>query len=148
MSSGSKLTAESSAVQAHLGMMQDIIRRMADNSRSCKLWCVTLVAAMLVLMGGTEHGHFVWVALIPAFFLGVLDVYYLFLEKRFRISYEGFVTMLHRGNLNESDMFVIDPGGTVAITVWRSVMSLTILPFYIPMIVAVLLAALFLGRSS
>ena len=39
------------AVQTHLTMMQGVIGRMAENSRSCKVWCVTLVAAVLVFGG-------------------------------------------------------------------------------------------------
>ena len=35
------LDAESDAVQTHLTILQGIIQRMADNSRSCKLWCIT-----------------------------------------------------------------------------------------------------------
>ena len=42
------LGPESSAVQKHLEITQGVITRMAENSRSCKLWCVTLVSAVLV----------------------------------------------------------------------------------------------------
>ena len=37
----------SSAVQTHLTIVQGVIQRMAENSRSCKLWCITLVSAVL-----------------------------------------------------------------------------------------------------
>ena len=47
------LNENSSAVQAHLTIMQGVINRMAENSRSCKVWCVTLVAATLVLVART-----------------------------------------------------------------------------------------------
>ena len=49
MANTGNLDVESSAVQAHLTIMQGVIQRMAENSRSCKVWCVTLVAATLVL---------------------------------------------------------------------------------------------------
>ena len=42
-----------SSVQAHLTIMQGVIQRMAENSRSCKVWCVTLVSATLVLIART-----------------------------------------------------------------------------------------------
>ena len=51
--SSSELNHESSAVQKHLEIMQGVINRMAENSRSCKVWCVTLVAATLVLVART-----------------------------------------------------------------------------------------------
>ena len=46
MAEQSQLNHESSAVQKHLEIMQGVITRMAENSRSCKVWCVTLVAAV------------------------------------------------------------------------------------------------------
>ncbi len=36
------LAPESPAVIAHLAMTQDIIRRMAGNCRSIKVWCIAL----------------------------------------------------------------------------------------------------------
>ena len=50
MVQGRPINEESSAVQSHLNIMQGVINRMAENSRSCKVWCVTLVAATLVLV--------------------------------------------------------------------------------------------------
>jgi len=41
---------ESPTVQAHLGIAQAVIQRMAANSASCKAWCITLVAAILVIV--------------------------------------------------------------------------------------------------
>lgn len=38
--STSALTAASKEVVAHLSMMQGVITRMAESSRSCKVWCV------------------------------------------------------------------------------------------------------------
>ena len=64
-------------------MLQDVITRMANNSRACKTWAVTLVAAILVVVarfGPTNYemwfGDYsvsriafgadaVWIALIP-----------------------------------------------------------------------------------
>ena len=45
---------DSTAVQAHLSIMQDVIRRMAGNSASCKNWCIVLVAALLALVVRTK----------------------------------------------------------------------------------------------
>ena len=126
-----KMTAESTAVQAHLAMMQDVITRMADNSRSCKLWCVTLVSAMLVLMSRSDEWWYALVALVPTLFLGVLDIYYLSLEQRFRNSYNNFVTRLHQGTLDRSGVFVIAPSGSRLTYGWRSAKSWAIWPFYL-----------------
>ena len=69
------LNAESSAVQSHLTIMQGVIQRMAENSRSCKVWCVTLVAATLVLVARTGEPQHTLIALVPTLlflFLGLL----------------------------------------------------------------------------
>ena len=49
---------ETFAVQKHLEIMQGVIQRMAENSRSCKVWCITLVSAVLILVARTgEPNH-------------------------------------------------------------------------------------------
>lgn len=125
-----KMCAESSAVQAHLGMMQAVIQRMADNSRSCKLWCVTLVAAMLVLMADTGNADYAWLALIPTAALGFLDIYYLSMEQRFRNSHNNFVGKLHNDELDPAEVYVIKPCGSVLRHLWRSTRSTSVWPFY------------------
>ena len=53
MAGSTSIGVDSSAVEQHLEIMQGVIQRMAENSRSCKVWCVTLVAASLVLVART-----------------------------------------------------------------------------------------------
>ena len=65
MSENASFDAESVAVQKHLEIMQGVIQRMAENSRSCKVWCVTLVAATLVLVARTGEPRHALIALIP-----------------------------------------------------------------------------------
>ena len=144
-SSEPKLTAESSAVRAHLAMMQDVIRRMADNSRSCKLWCVTLVSAMLVLMSRSDEWWYALVALVPTVFLGGLDIYYLSLEQRFRNSYNDFVVRLHKGALDQSRLFMIAPSGSPFTHGLRSARSSSVWPFYLGMVLVVLVVAVMVG---
>ena len=59
------LNEDPSSVQAHLTIMQSVIQRMAENSRSCKVWCVTLVAATLVLVARTGEPPHALIALVP-----------------------------------------------------------------------------------
>ena len=139
-----QLTADNSAVQAHLGMMQDVIRRMADNSRSCKLWCVTLVSATLVLTASISDGIYPLLALVPILALGFLDVYYLSLEQRFRYAYNEFVTKLHDGSLNQTEVFVIKASGGPAMHVWKSVRSTSVWVFYVAMVVVIVAVAWFM----
>ena len=71
------------AVQTHLTIMQGVINRMAENSRSCKVWCVTLAAATLVLVARTGEPQHALIALVPTLSFLLLDSYYLALERAF-----------------------------------------------------------------
>ena len=133
------LNAESSAVQVHLTIMQDVIRRMAENSRSCKVWCITLVSAILVLVARTENPDHALIALIPAVLFLVLDTYYLALERAFRDSYNAFVEMLNSGELASSDVYKVAPAGSIPKVFARSLRSFSIWPFYLMLAVLVAL---------
>ena len=74
MANRNQLDVESSAVQKHLEIMQGVITRMAENSRSCKLWCVTLVAATLVLVARTGEPQHALIALAPTPVVHVLGL--------------------------------------------------------------------------
>ena len=81
MSDNQTLNHDSPAVLGHLQIVQGVIQRMAENSRSCKVWCVTLVAAILVLVARTGEPSHALIALVPTVFLLLLDSYYLALER-------------------------------------------------------------------
>ena len=137
----SNLNHDSSAVQKHLEIIQDVIRRMAENSRSCKVWCVTLVSAILVLVARTGKAEHALIALAPTALFYLLDAYYLMLERGFRNSYNNFVGRLHLGQLIASDLYtVIGCGSKVRIFLWAMFQSFSVLPFYFVVVVTVLLA--------
>ena len=135
------LNHESSAVQAHLEIVQGIIQRMAENSRSCKVWCVTIVSAVLVLVARTGKADHALIALAPTVLFLVLDAYYLSLEGAFRKSYDAFIGKVHDGQASTSDLYVIAPSGSIAgglfVAMFR---SFSLLPFYLVVLVTVLLA--------
>ena len=91
-----KYDLNSSSVQTHLQMYQAVIARMASNSSSVKTWCVTLVAALLVLFSDAKLESNVYIVFVPVVLFFILDVYYLALEKRFRAAYNNFVERLHQ----------------------------------------------------
>ena len=104
-------------IRVHLQMMQSVIARMADNSRACKTWAVTLVAAILVVVArfgsSSEESGFgteaALIALVPTFLFWVLDSYYLALERGFRESYGYFTKRLHANELEKNEVFEIVP---------------------------------------
>ena len=132
---------ESSAVQKHLEIIQGVILRMAENSRYCKVWCVTLVAAILVLVARTGKADHALIALAPTALLYVLDAYYLMLEKRFRNSYNNFVGKVHIGQVTTLHLYTVVPDGSIArVMLWAMFRSFSVLPFYIAVTATVLLA--------
>ena len=114
---------------------------MAENSRSCKVWTVTLVAAILVLVARTGQPQHALIALAPTVLFYVLDAYYLSLEQGFRRSYGSFVVQLHEGRLAASDLFSVAPTGSIAQgTFWAMIKSFSVPPFYGVVVGTVLLA--------
>ena len=120
----------SAAVRAHLSILQDVIRRMASNSASCKNWCIVLVAAMLVLVARTASPDYALLAVIPTLLFCFLDAYYLALERAFRSSYNAFVGKLHRDAVEIADLYVVHPTGKVNRHLLVSLRSTSIWPFY------------------
>ena len=139
MASQPEYDANSEAVRTHLTILQDVIRRMAGNSASCKNWCILLVAAILVLVARTGAPAYALLALIPAVLFLFLDAYYLALEQAFRRSYETFVDRLHNGTVTLADLYVVKPGRPVGRQMLVSLRSTSIWPFYLALVVAILL---------
>ena len=132
MAESANYGVESSAVQKHLEMMQGVITRMAENSRSCKVWCVTLVAATLVLVARTGEPRHALIALIPTLLFLFLDSYYLALERAFIGSQNAFVVKLHEAELELADMYKVAPTGMGWRLVGRCLLgSVSMLPFYV-----------------
>ena len=140
MSENPRLDANSPAVQTHIEVMQGVINRMAGNSGSCKVWCVTLVAAILVLVARTGEPKHALIAVVPILLFLFLDSYYLALERAFIASQNAFVVKLHEGELETTHVFKVVPIGMGWWLVVRSLFgSLSILPFYLLIAATVLL---------
>ena len=149
MAESSSLGIESSAVQKHLEIMQGVINRMAENSRSCKVWCVTLVAATLILVARTGEPQHALIALVPTLLFLFLDSYYLALERSFIASQNAFVAKLRRGELELADIYRVVPTGMGWRLVWRCLLgSVSIWPFYLLVAVTILLTWLLIIPSD
>ena len=149
MPENQSLNEESSAVQTHLTMMQGVINRMAENSRSCKVWCVTLVAATLVLVARTGEPQHALIALVPTLLFLFLDSYYLALERAFIRSQNAFVAKLQSDELQRSDVYRVVPTGMGWRLVGRCLFgSVSIWPFYLLVTVTILLTWLLIIPSD
>ena len=122
---------ESPAVQAHLNIAQSVIQRMASNSASCKAWCITLVAAILVIVADKGKPNYALIAVIPTLLFLVLDTYYLSLERCFRNSYNDFIDKVHSGRVAAADLYAIMPKGSLPKAFAQSIYSFSVWPFYV-----------------
>jgi len=128
------LQADSSAVQSYLSILQGVISRMAANSASCKTWCITIVSAILVLLGRNAESNLLYVAIVPVILFCILDAYYLGLERSFRQRYNKFVEKLHSETATVQDIYLLTPpkenSGIISST-FGSLFSFSVLPFYV-----------------
>jgi hypothetical protein len=135
-----KLNEASPSVQAHLGIIQNVIQRMGSNSAACKTWCITIVAALLVVIADKNKPHLALLALLPTFLFAGLDVYYLALEKGFRKSYDDFIRKVHIQALAPSDLYSLDPTGDTTKLQLAALGSFAVWGFYVPLLVLIGLA--------
>jgi hypothetical protein len=104
---------------------------MATNSTSCKAWCITLVAAILVIVADKGKPSYALIAGIPTLLFFVLDAYYLALERCFRNSYNEFIDKVHSGRVVASDLYAVEPKGLLLKMVFQSLGSFSVWPFYL-----------------
>ena len=129
------LDPNSVEVTTHLQMLQGVIDRMASSSASCKTWCVTLVAALLLLAFVGEISLSPLVALIPIAVLAYQDLTYLTLERDLRRTYNAFVQRLHADQLRLSELYVIAPSAPISERL-KTASSWSIGLFYLPLVAA------------
>lgn len=125
---------EAASIQTHLGIMQNVIQRMSANSSSCKAWCVSLVAAVLVIVADKGKPEYAWIALLPTIVFASLDAYYLALEKAFRNSYNKFISKIHKKQLTEDDLYSVRPVGNMSKLQLEAYQSFSVWGFYLSLV--------------
>lgn len=130
---------EAASIQTHLGILQNVIQRMAANSSACKAWCVTLISAVLVIVADKGRPDYAYIALLPTLVFAALDAYYLALEKAFRNSYNDFISKLHNKTLTEVDLYSVAPKGSMSTLQWTSLKSFSVWGFYLSLAVLVVI---------
>lgn len=75
---------------AHLGMIQNVITRMAGNSFALKTLSVTLVTAVIALIGAIDDPQPLYIAAagLPVVVFWWMDAKYLQLERLYRALYD------------------------------------------------------------
>ncbi|EAJ7868180.1 hypothetical protein I1C04_000745 [Campylobacter jejuni] len=122
-----------------LKMIQDIIKRMADNSFKLKNWCLTVVVVTMLFQQGVDN----LIPIIPLFSFWFLDSYYLHIEREFRDLYNIKVRQFNNSaNLKQSmqSHFVFEINGKFTFKKLFIVgFSKTILYFYGVVLILILL---------
>lgn len=106
------MNKENPAVIAHINMLQGIINRMAENSRSCKQWCILVVSAILTIATKDTdlQSRLPLIYIVPVVMFCFLDCYYLSMEKGFRDDMKVFVYRLNNGEDVGEKIFKVDKG--------------------------------------
>lgn len=138
--SSSNLDEASPSVQAHLGILQNVIQRMATNSSNAKTACITLVSAILVIVADKGKPDYAWIALIPSVLFMALDTYYLALEKGFRATYNSFVSKLHKGEATHTDLYFVSPSGNQSKHQIEALKSFSVWGFYLTLLLLIIIA--------
>lgn len=118
-------------VKNHLEFLQNIINRMANNSSSCKTWCITIISAMLVVFAENSKPNVMTITYIPTILFLLLDAYYLGLEKGFRNSYDELVDNIHDDKLEIKDIYRIKIKGNIFRLTFDAFRSPSVWPFYL-----------------
>lgn len=133
--------ADSPAAVAHLTLLQGVINRLANNSASCKTWCLVIVSALLSLAGATHAPGIVTFALVPVVIFGCLDGMYLAQERAYRSLYTRIAQAIRDGSYGRGDAYELrapPPGFTGFIS---ALASWSIYPVYLGLILTYAVAA-------
>lgn len=70
-----------------LEFIQNIISRMNTNSSQMKTMCITITSALFAVYAASQNKQMILIAFIPLFLCCLLDMYYLWQERKFRDFY-------------------------------------------------------------
>ena len=95
-------------IRNYLNQLQDVIKRMADNSKSCKQYCITIFAGYLALLGvifekdDLNISLYINIGMLLIIIVFMcLDAWYLKFERLFRNIFNDYVKIC-RNNINDA----------------------------------------------
>jgi hypothetical protein len=121
-----------------LEMVQAIVARVAGNGASLKNWCITVTTAVCGFAISVQRPLVALVAVVFILLFALLDAQYLRVERRFRDLF---------GKLRSEDWgtipsFEIDLSNAPAVSYRSALLSWSIINFYAPLAVAVVIVVL------
>lgn len=119
----------------HLEFIQNIISRMASNLFFLRGWAITIIGALLALFSKNNSPDYVFYFLIVVILIfWILDGYFLSQERSYRDLY-NYVRKLKEEDIDFS-MNISEYQKLKKNTLIYSMFSLTLLVFYLPLIIA------------
>lgn len=118
-----------------IDLIQSCINRMAQNSLSCKSWCLTLIAGAFALVPENINKWYICVVMLCVdLCFWVLDSFYLLQERLYRDKYEWVIQKRLEGNRdflydldpNNENMYLEDKKRNLM----KVMISKSILPIY------------------
>jgi hypothetical protein len=122
----------------HIEMLQTVISRMSGYGASFKSYCITVVTAVIGFAFTLHRPGVAALALLPIFFFALADAQYLRIERRFR----GVFDLVRKQDWATMPSFEINLERAPAESYLRSFTSWSIVSFYAPLAVGVLIAVL------
>ena len=125
------------SVVAYLEFLQNVISRMGGNSANIKaLIAVVYTIFITILIAIKELKAYWWVGLIIAFVGMIMDTYYLAFERMYRKRYNNFVKKLNENQIDEKEIYNMNPKNTdlkyeVFAVMLEAVNSFSVIGFYI-----------------
>ena len=122
----------------HLEMLQSLIARMAGYGASFKSYCITVTTAVIGFAFTLHRPGVAALALLPVVAFGVADAQYLRVERRFRAVFN----LVRAESWDAMPSFDINLESAPKQSFWSAITSWSIVWFYAPLAVGVLLAVL------
>lgn len=125
------------SVVAYLEFLQNVISRMGGNSANIKaLIAVVYTIFITILIAIKELKGYWWVGLIIALVGMIMDTYYLAFERMYRKRYNNFVKKLNENQIDEKEIYNMNPKNTdlkyeVFAVMLEAVKSFSVIGFYI-----------------
>lgn len=133
------------AVIAYLEFLQNVISRMGGNSANIKASIAVVYTIFItILIAIKELKCYWWVGLIIAAVGLIMDSYYLAFERMYRKRYNKFVKNLDNGQIDEKEIYNMNPKNTdlkyeVFAVMLETMKSFSVIGFYILFIVITVL---------
>ena len=136
------INIDQNSIQTYITTLQGMINRFANNSSSCKSWCITVVSAILVFMTEHKQPSLLLITFLPILVFAYLDAYYLSMERQVVETYNNFIKQLQHGTATPNDVHTIKIEGKSSKAfdnTLKSFGSYSIYPFYFLLVFCVLL---------